>query len=93
MSFNINQFSGHIPREICDIPAGSGSGTAGGTDHDCRIGHDTDLSAYNANYPWIVNVTGNRYDCGNIPACARFGSCNKTTGTKIINPVSKVECN
>ena len=45
LSFNINNFSGDVPPSICDIPAGNGSATSG-TDHDCRIGADTNLTSY-----------------------------------------------
>lgn len=90
LSFNINNFSGPIPPSICHIPAGSGGDTPG-VDHDCRIGHDTDLAAYSAKYPWIQAVTGNVFDCP-VPICAVVGSCNKTQGTKVVNPVSPVVC-
>jgi len=45
MSFNINQLSGKIPDSLCDAPP-----------DDCRIGSDTNLTAYLANYPWIQKV-------------------------------------
>ena len=74
-----------VPPGICNIPAGSG-GDAPGTEADCRIGHDTNLSMYSAqNYPWIQHPSGNVYDCP-VPACA------KTTGAAVVNPVSKVVC-
>ena len=91
LSFNINGFSGDIPAGICNIPAGDGGDTHG-TDHDCRIGADTDLSAYQANYPWIIKVPGNLYNCDGIPGCAKVGSCNKTQGEKVVNPKSPVRC-
>ena len=90
VSFNINNFSGPIPSGICGIPAGDGGDTPD-VDHDCRIGSDTDLEAYQANYPWIVKVPGNNFDCP-VPKCAMIGSCNKTKGTKVVNPLSPVKC-
>lgn len=92
LSFNINSFSGNIPAGICKIPAGEGSDTSDNT-HDCRIGSDTNLTAYQADqYPWIIRVPGNNYNCSTIPSCARKGSCNKTVGVAVINPLSPVRC-
>ena len=92
LSFNINQFTGPIPPAICNIPAGDGGNTPD-TAHDCRIGADTDLKAYQADrYPWIIRGHGNLFDCNGIPPCAVHGSCNKTKGTKVVNPVSPVRC-
>jgi hypothetical protein len=90
VSFNINNFSGAIPPGICDIPAGDGPDTPD-VDHDCRIGADTDLDVYQATYPWIIKVPGNNFDCP-VPKCAVVGSCNKTQGTKVVNPLSPVVC-
>jgi len=91
LSFNINQFTGKIPPGLCKIPAGDGDDTPD-VSHDCRIGADTDLAAYQADkYPWIIRGKGNMYDCP-VPACAVHGSCNKTGGTKVVNPVSPVQC-
>ena len=90
VSFNINNFTGAIPPGICDIPAGNGGDTPD-VAHDCRIGHDTDLEAYQATYPWIHKVSGNMFDCP-VPKCAIAGSCNKTKGAKVVNPLSPVEC-
>jgi len=91
MSFNINQFTGSIPAGICDIPAGDGGDTPD-VAHDCRIGSDTDLAVYQANYPWLHNVSGNLYDCATLPPCAHVGSCNKTVGKSVVNPLSPVRC-
>eukprot|EP00039_Didymoeca_costata_P028979 m.22765 g.22765 ORF g.22765 m.22765 type:complete len:351 (-) comp7435_c0_seq1:53-1105(-) len=92
LSFNINQFSGAIPDGICDIPAGDGGDTPD-VSHDCRIGADTNLTVYQADYPWIQKVKGNMYDCSKgVPKCAVSGSCNKTKGTAVVNPVSPVRC-
>lgn len=91
LSFNVNQFEGDIPPGICNIPAGDGPDTPD-VAHDCRIGSDTSLEAYSANYPWIIKGHGNLYNCATIPECARVGSCNKTNGVKIVNPLSPVLC-
>ena len=91
ISFNINNFSGDIPPSICDIPAGNGTSTSG-TDHDCRIGADTNLTNYQADYPWIQSVSGNLYNCDTMPACAAHGSCNHTGGSKVVNPESPLQC-
>eukprot|EP00040_Diaphanoeca_grandis_P015877 m.81570 g.81570 ORF g.81570 m.81570 type:complete len:364 (-) comp25435_c0_seq1:16-1107(-) len=91
VSFNINAFTGDIPAGICNIPAGDGGNTVD-TKHDCRIGHDTNLTAYQANYPWIQKVSGNMYNCAGVPKCAMIGSCNKTVGVKVVNPLSPVRC-
>lgn len=92
VSFNINSFSGDIPAGICQIPAGDGGDTPD-TAHDCRIGADTNLSVYQADkYPWILPAKGNVYNCQSIPMCARVGSCNKTHGVAVVNPLSPVRC-
>lgn len=68
-SFNINSFSGAVPDALCTLPAL----------WDCRIGADTDLAPYQADYPWVKPVKGNVYACGELPACARSGAiCNST---------------
>lgn len=90
VSFNVNQFSGTIPAGICDIPAGDGGNTPD-VAHDCRIGHDTNLTIYQADYPWIIRGSGNMYDCP-VPVCAQSGSCNKTVGSAVVNPRSPVRC-
>ena len=59
MSFNINNLSGYINDSLCDNPPS-----------DCRIGSDTNYTAYQANlYPWIIKVNGNKYKCP-LPSCA-----------------------
>lgn len=90
VSFNLNQFSGKIPPGICNTPAGDGPNTPD-VAHDCRIGADTDYAVYQANYPWIIKGNGNMYDCP-VPACAVQGSCNKTAGKAVVNPLSPVRC-
>jgi Leucine-rich repeat (LRR) protein len=91
LSFNINNFTGEVPPGICKIPAGDGSQSAG-IDHDCRIGADTNLTAYQADYAWIQKVQGNMYSCDKMPACATHGSCNHSHGTAIVNPSSPLLC-
>jgi len=74
VSFNINNLTGPLPAGLCDVPAGQSGG-------DCRIGSDTDLDAYEANYPWILPVIGNLYDCSaGVAACfQKGGACNTSS--------------
>jgi hypothetical protein len=73
VSFNINNLTGPLPAGLCDVPAGQKGG-------DCRIGSDTDLDSYDADYPWILPVRGNLFDCsGGVPSCFEpEGTCNAT---------------
>mmetsp|Transcript_3110 Transcript_3110/g.3474 ORF Transcript_3110/g.3474 Transcript_3110/m.3474 type:complete len:388 (-) Transcript_3110:261-1424(-) len=83
LSFNINNLSGEVPEELCNAPALT----------DCRIGADTNLTAYEANYPWIPVSHGNMYKCP-LPKCATgTGVCNKLTKCHpVVNPCSPVKC-
>eukprot|EP00036_Acanthoecidae_sp_10tr_P019393 CAMPEP_0206308288 /NCGR_PEP_ID=MMETSP0106_2-20121207/11781_1 /ASSEMBLY_ACC=CAM_ASM_000206 /TAXON_ID=81532 /ORGANISM="Acanthoeca-like sp., Strain 10tr" /LENGTH=323 /DNA_ID=CAMNT_0053739321 /DNA_START=69 /DNA_END=1037 /DNA_ORIENTATION=- len=72
ISFNINSLSGPVPTEWVGL-AKSGVLT------DCRIGADTNLTAYLANYPWIQSVTGNVYSCPLPDFAVGKGVCNHVT--------------
>jgi Leucine-rich repeat (LRR) protein len=68
-SFNINNLTGPIPSSYCELPLLT----------DCRIGADVNLTLYQAHYPWLQRVQGNRYDCDSLPKCAKNnGVCDKT---------------
>lgn len=73
VSFNINNLTGPLPAGLCDVPAGQSGG-------DCRIGSDTELEPYEADYPWLLPVSGNFYDCadGVAPCFQQEGVCNTT---------------
>jgi len=73
VSFDINNLSGPLPAGLCDVPAGQSGG-------DCRVGADTDPGLYDADYPWLLPVRGNLYDCSEgVPACFQpEGRCNLT---------------
>lgn len=82
MSFNINSFTGAIPASLCDVD----------TLKDCRIGSDTDLKPYQADYPWILPVAGNLYDCP-VPKCATPNAiCNRTKDAGKDQTASPVHC-
>ena len=83
VSFNINQFSGPLPASWAAMPALK----------DCRIGSDTNLTAYLANYSWIKKTSGNLYDCP-LPAYATGGGvCNHVSNcADVTNPCSPVYC-
>lgn len=87
LSFNINNFTGPIPEGICDIPAAQKGG-------GCRIGSDTDIKVYQADYPWILPVRGNYFDCSTVPSCVMPGErCNKTSSSGMSGAHSFVRCN
>jgi len=85
LGLDINAFTGKIPPSICGIADGNG----------CRVGNDTNLDVYKANYPWILDVPGNIYECP-IPNCiGKGGFCTGGADCKQqqqIDPCSPVIC-
>jgi hypothetical protein len=86
VSFNINNLSG-------EMPVSWGALADGGVFDDCRIGNDVNLTAYQANYAWMLPVKGNVYKCP-LPAYASgSGICNHVTNcADVYNPCSPVTC-
>ena len=85
-SFNINNFTGKMPDNW---------GKPGNLPllKDCRVGNDTDLTAYLANYPWVPKVLGNVYDCPLPKYASGNGICNHVTNTHpVTNPRSPTSC-
>lgn len=84
LSFDINNLTGPLPPGLCALPALK----------DCRIGHDTNFTAYLGNYTWTLPVSGNVFDCP-LPECAvgSSGVCNHITDCHpVTNPCSPVTC-
>ena len=86
LSFNINNLSGPMPESWADLAA-SGALT------DCRIGSDTDVKPYMADYQWIQKVDGNVYDCP-LPSFAKgAGVCEHVDHcSDVVAPCSPVIC-
>lgn len=87
LSFNINNFSGPVP------PSWAGLALRGVLT-DCRIGSDTNLTSYLANYDWIQPVSGNVYSCP-LPSFAKQGGlCEHVDHcSDVVAPCSPVICN
>lgn len=72
LGLNINNFSS-APAAIC-APFGGVAGTG----RHCHVGSDRNLTAYDAQYPWIIPSVRNIYACP-LPACmVGGGACNSS---------------
>jgi len=85
ISFNINNLSGEMPASWSELPPS--------VFDDCRIGNDTNLTAYLADYPWSQPVKGNVYKCPLPDYATGKGICNHVTNcADVVNPCSPVTC-
>lgn len=72
LGLNINNFS------LATAAVCAPFGGVGGTGRHCHVGSDRNLTAYDANYPWIVPGVRNIYRCP-LPACmVGAGACNSS---------------
>ena len=86
LSFNINNLSGAVPESWSEL-------AASGTLTDCRVGSDTNVTSYLADYPWIQPVRGNIYACP-LPSYAKSGGvCEHVDHcSDVVAPCSPVVC-
>lgn len=76
ISFNLNSLSGPVPDSLCKLSLL----------HDCRIGSDIDFGPYQASYPWLQQIGGNRFSCP-LPSCIVNGVCNSSSSQPALSPV------
>ena len=83
LSFDINNLTGPVPAGLCRLSALV----------DCRIGHDTNYTAYLGDYSWMLAVVGNIFDCPLPPCATGSGTCNHVADCHpVTNPCSPVIC-